>query len=108
MAKTEKGIMKCEGQTCRSHEHNAPVVVFENEKGTLSYSCHFCGRAPYARTGTGQHAEWIEAMQRNTPRAAGAQPARQESAPVEAAPAPAEKMAPEKKPAKAGAGTFFG
>ena len=98
MAKTEKGLMACEGQRCRSHDHNAPVVVFENEKGTLSYSCHFCGRAPYARAGTGQHAEWIEEMARRAPKPAPA-PA--------AAPVPAPVPAPATKPAKA-AGTLLG
>ena len=87
--------MACEGQRCESHTHNAPVVVFKNEKGTLSYSCVWCGRAPYARTGTGQHAEWQEAMQRKAPK--------QEPDKV-----PEVPPAQDKKPAKTGAGTFFG
>jgi hypothetical protein len=93
MAKVRAGIMACEGQRCESHDHNAPVVVFKNEKGTLSYSCDWCGRAPYARAGTGQHAEWQEAMQRNEP----PQQELKQTAPAEVAPA-----------AKLGAGTFFG
>ncbi len=103
MAKVRAGIMACEGQRCESHAHNAPVVVFKNEKGTLSYSCDWCGRAPYARPGTGQHEEWQEAMQRNAPakpdirEGEGAQPEPKKSVPAGAA-----------KPAKTGAGTFFG
>lgn len=98
--------MACEGQRCESHTHNAPVVVFENEKGTLSYSCDWCGRAPYARVGTGQYAEWLEEMTRrapkqDTPRAAGAQET------AEGAPSPAEGKKAQ-QPAKSGAGTFFG
>jgi hypothetical protein len=105
MAKVRAGIMACEGQRCESHDHNAPVVVFKNEKGTLAYSCDWCGRAPYARPGTGQHEEWTEAMQRAAPnqdtqRGEGAQPE-----PKKSAPAGAEQ---EKHQAKAGAGTFFG
>lgn len=112
MGKVRKGLMPCEGQRCESHDHNAPVVVFENERGTLSYSCDFCGRAPYARAGTGQHAEWLEEMARrapvpaaapvvpaktNTERAAGAQPGANVTPPAGV-----------EKPAKTGAGTFFG
>lgn len=88
MAKVRAGIMACEGQRCESHDHGAPVVVFQNEKQTLSYSCDWCGRAPYARPGTGQHAEWTEAMQRNAPAPA--------PKPV-AAPAPAPAPAPKPK-----------
>lgn len=107
MGKVRKGLMPCEGQRCESHEHNAPVVVFENERGTLSYSCDFCGRAPYARAGTGQHAEWLEEMARRAPA-----PAAAPAAPVPGKPVP---KAPEKQDArpektgagKTGAGTFF-
>jgi hypothetical protein len=94
MAKVRAGIMACEGQRCESHDHNAPVVVFKNERETLSYSCDWCGRAPYARPGTGQHAEWTEAMQRNA---------------TAAVPTAADAPVPpavEKKAAKA-SGTFF-
>lgn len=109
MAKVRAGIMACEGQRCESHDHNAPVVVFKNEKNTLSYSCDWCGRAPYAREGTGQHAEWLEEMQRTAPkqdtqRAAAAQPVPKASAPAEAA----QVAQPAQKPAKTGTGTFFG
>ncbi|HYD63318.1 MAG TPA: hypothetical protein VEC35_23380 [Noviherbaspirillum sp.] len=107
MAKTRKGLMPCEGQRCESHDHNAPVVVFENERETLSYSCDFCGRAPYARKGTGQHAEWLEEMARRAPVPA--------TAPAAQVPPPAAKQGEPKapgqtgdKPAKTGAGTFFG
>jgi hypothetical protein len=34
------------------------VVVFVNRFETLSYSCDWCGRTPYAKKGTGQHEEW--------------------------------------------------
>jgi hypothetical protein len=63
MAKKRFGVMACEGQNCESHSRHAPVVVFQNERGTLSYSCDWCGRSPYARPGTGQHDEWIEAIE---------------------------------------------
>lgn len=64
MAKTRFGVMVCEGQECESHDRGAPVVVFKNEHETLSYSCDWCGRSPYARPGTGQYKEWERAMQR--------------------------------------------
>lgn len=103
MPKVRKGIMACEGQRCESHSHNAPVVVFENEKGTLSYSCDWCGRAPYARQGTGQHAEWLEEMQRRAPKPVAA------PVPVPAATVPAKAPGKTNEPtAKSGAGTFFG
>jgi hypothetical protein len=43
--------MPCE--TCSTE-----VVVKKNEHGTLSYRCDECDAAPYARSGTGQHAAW--------------------------------------------------
>lgn len=54
------GTMPCEGARCKSHNHGVPVVVFQNEKGTLSYRCDYCDRSPYAREGTDQHGEWME------------------------------------------------
>jgi hypothetical protein len=62
MAKVKFGMMPCEGQNCESHARQQKVVVFRNEKETLSYSCDWCGRAPYARLGTGQHTEWMETV----------------------------------------------
>lgn len=108
MAKKRVGLMKCEGQRCESHEHNVPVVMFENEKGTLSYACGFCGRAPYARPGTGQHAEWLAEMQRTE--AKQETPPAPTPKPVAAPPAPVPKAPGQtgEKPAKSGAGTFFG
>lgn len=54
------GTMPCEGSRCKSHDQKIPVVVFENSKGTLSYRCDYCDRAPYARAGTDQHADWMQ------------------------------------------------
>lgn len=61
-AKTKEriGTMPCEGKRCKSHALNIPVVVFKNDKGTLSYSCDYCDRGPYARAGTEQHADWMQ------------------------------------------------
>lgn len=53
------GTMPCEGKRCASHAKDIPVVVFENDRGTLSYHCDYCDRGPYARAGTEQHAEWM-------------------------------------------------
>lgn len=61
-SKRKIGSMPCEGSRCPSHDRKIPVVVFENKHGTLSYSCDWCGRAPYAKTGTGQHEEWREEL----------------------------------------------
>lgn len=102
--KVRKGIMMCEGQRCESHDHGAPVVVFENERGTLSYSCDWCGRSPYARPGTGQHAEWLDELTRRASAAAPVpaavvQPVAQE---VNQAEEPVQKKA------KQASGTFFG
>lgn len=63
MPKLKLGTMPCEGQNCQSHAKGQKVVVFRNEKNTLNYSCDWCGRSPYAREGTGQHAEWMEAIE---------------------------------------------
>lgn len=62
--KKKIGTMPCEGQRCKSHERNIPVVVFENKHGTLSYSCDWCQRAPYAKNGTEQHEDWLADMER--------------------------------------------
>lgn len=56
------GTMPCEGQKCDSHRINRPVVVYQSESGTLGYKCDCCERSPYAKPGTGQHAEWLEAI----------------------------------------------
>ena len=63
MAETTKqriGTMPCEGSRCKSHDRKIPVVVFKNDRGTLSYRCDYCDRAPYARQGTEQHADWMQ------------------------------------------------
>lgn len=57
MAKTKLGKMPCE--SC-----GEPVTVRENERGTLSYRCEECDAAPYARSGTGQHAHWLTKLQK--------------------------------------------
>lgn len=57
--KRKIGLMPCEGQRCKSHERNIPMVVFENQHGTLSYSCDWCQRAPYAKKGTEQYKDWM-------------------------------------------------
>lgn len=62
MAKIAIGDMPCEGPKCKSHERGQRVVVFRNDKGTLSYSCDWCGRSPYTRAGQDQNREWLEAV----------------------------------------------
>lgn len=94
MAKARAGVMPCEGQRCESHEVGAPVVVFSNEKGTLSYSCDWCGRSPYARPGTGQHSEWMEEMSKRSPKVAAVAAVEAEAVPV---PVPVEKTKPAAK-----------
>lgn len=103
MAKIRAGVMACEGQNCESHDIGAPVVVFTNERETLSYSCQWCGRAPYARPGTGQYSEWQAAMKLREKPAPAPSPApdKKEAAPVPVP--PVEKT----KPAK-GAGLLIG
>jgi hypothetical protein len=56
------GMMPCEGQRCESHDMERMVTVYESESGTLSYHCDICERSPYAKVGTGQHAEWMADM----------------------------------------------
>ena len=60
MSKKIIGTMDCEGKRCKGHSMKASVVVFENEKGTLSYRCDYCGRTPYAREGTDMRADWMQ------------------------------------------------
>lgn len=60
MAKKIIGTMACEGKRCKSHALKAQVVVFENEKGTLSYGCDYCGRSPYAREGSDMKEDWLQ------------------------------------------------
>lgn len=67
MAKNKIGTMPCEGQRCPSHERAIPAVIFVNERDTLSYQCDWCGRSPYAKAGTGQHAEWLGELIRFVP-----------------------------------------
>jgi|GEM_PF-3597246 len=100
MAKIKYGTMACEGQNCKSHDRQQQVVVFANEHGTLSYSCDWCGRSPYARTGTGQHDEWMEcitpfdaAEDRHAKAAAESLPAAPAPIPAAARPNPARKSA---------------
>ena len=97
MAKTRFGVMACEGQECESHDVGAPVVVFKNDRDTLSYSCDWCGRAPYARPGTGQYKEWERAMEKR-----GGTPAAPAVVPVPAAPAQPAPAPEKKSPASAG------
>lgn len=104
--KRKLGTMPCEGSRCPSHDRQIPVVVFENKHGTLSYSCDWCGRGPYAKKGTGQHDEWMEEIQPfdkpgappgDPPRpAASAAPVVPSAEDTTAAP-PAPPTAPEKK-----------
>ncbi len=60
--KTRIGTMPCERVKCESHQLQPPipVVVFENEKKTLSYKCDYCGRNSYALLGSNQRADWME------------------------------------------------
>lgn len=52
------GTMPCEGQRCKSHELQIPVVVFENAKGTLSYGCDYCGRSKFAKKDSEEYQDW--------------------------------------------------
>ena len=112
-SKKKIGRMWCEGQRCPSHEMNKRVVVYENDKGTLSYRCDECDRTPYAKFGTGQHNEWIAEMTLlekkapDKPPSAPPQPAASVASVVPsteettAAP-PAQVKTPEPAPAKKG------
>jgi hypothetical protein len=84
------GTMACEGARCKSHAQKIPVVVFENEKGTLTYRCDYCGRSPYARVGTDMHGDWMEDIKlfqaAIKPAAPAPSPAAKPAAPAPAAP----------------------
>lgn len=95
------GTMPCEGSRCKSHDKQIPVVVFENSRATLSYCCDYCDRAPYARTGTDQHADWMQDIEFfNKP----AKPAAPVAAPAE--PAKGNQATPVAKPKESS--TLFG
>ena len=94
MAKKAIGTMPCQ---CCGKE----VVVKENERGTLSYTCQWCDDSPYQRAGTLAFASWQKKM---TPLPGGANGRGPE--PV----APAAVLPPPHvaKPDAKSAGTFFG
>lgn len=94
MAKTKLGKMACE--SC-----GEPVTVRENERGTLSYRCEECDAAPYARSGTGQHANWLAKLQKP---AGAAETGLQQGAASDLKPAAEAEVLPDlqKKPAATG------
>lgn len=94
--------MACQNDECDSHEITRPVMVFENERGTLSYHCDVCRFAPYAKHGDPVNANW---RKRIKPLKGEAAPA---GAPV-APPAPESAVNPPAAPAKPkkAAGLFF-
>jgi hypothetical protein len=92
------GTMPCEGSRCKSHEKKIPVVVFRNDRGTLSYRCDYCDRVKYAKADTDEHDDW---MQDITPFEAPAAPV------VKAAPAAKKNPAPA-APAPGKKSTVFG
>ncbi len=55
MAKTNFGLMAC-------HECGAEVVIKQNERGTLNYTCQICDYAPYAKVEDQHHRRWKERM----------------------------------------------
>lgn len=59
--------MACEGSRCESHEKKQLAVVFQNGKGTLSYTCHYCGRAYYAIKGSAQYQDWMQDIKLDKP-----------------------------------------
>lgn len=71
--KTDIGEMPCPNADCESHRGSSrPVIVFENSKGTLSYTCDKCGSSQYAQNTKKIHAAWmrrIGAPQEKTPAA---------------------------------------
>jgi hypothetical protein len=88
--KAKVGYMKCETRQCLNSSGAGRVVVYENEKGTLTYRCDECGAHPYVHKGTGQHAAWM----RDVEKAPGSPPPAPAPTPAPAAPAPAEKTKP--------------
>lgn len=55
MAKKAIGTMSCQ---CCGKE----VVVKENERGTLSYTCQWCDDSPYQKAGTLAFSSWQKKM----------------------------------------------
>lgn len=88
MAKTKFGYMKCPTPKC-GHR----VVVKENERGTLSWSCDECDGSGYVKKGEAGYPAWAASIERASAPAPAADP---KSAP---APAPKEKPAAPAKPA---------
>lgn len=104
--KTRLGTMPCEGRRCKSHALKIPVVVFQNENGTLSCRCDYCDRAAYAREGTEQYADWMMDIKLFEAAIKPSAPAVPVVSQVVAAPA-AKEPAPA-APAKAEKSTLFG
>lgn len=55
MAKTNVGSMTC-------HECGSEVIVKQNERGTLNYTCQICDYAPYAKVEDQHNRRWKERM----------------------------------------------
>lgn len=55
MSKKNIGTMAC-------HECGAVVIVKENERGTLAYSCQVCDYTPYAKAGDGINERWRDRL----------------------------------------------
>ena len=92
--KKEYGEMPCPNDDCESHNAARPVIVFENSKGTLSYTCDKCRSSQYAKVGDLVREHWIKRIGKG-----------KAAAPAAELPATATQPAPAKKPESA---TTFG
>lgn len=54
--------MPCPNDDCESHDSGRTVIVFENGKGTLSFTCDKCSASQYARPGQKVHEHWRRRM----------------------------------------------
>jgi len=93
MAKIKFGHMPCMGvKEDGATVCGERVVVWENEKGTLSCNCQECGQSDYAKKGDFKYPRWA----RRIARAPAAEPA----ADPQPAPAPKAKEGPPAAPPK--------
>jgi len=60
--KQEVGSMPCLDEGCESHEINRNVIVYQNSKGTLSFTCDKCRISVYAPTTIKAHKNWLKRM----------------------------------------------
>ncbi|MEH6434235.1 hypothetical protein [Massilia sp. DD77] len=85
--KTKLGRIPCD---CCGH----PVVLKENEAGTLTVSCDECDVSAFAKKGTAAATKWRAKLPAQAPESVPKAPA-----PAPAAPAPVEQPKAPKKPA---------